>query len=87
MILFVGNLPNSVTEDELKSEFYEYGDIESLKIITDKETGRSRGYGFLEMADDDARRAINKLNNSDMDGRKISVRIAQDKKDTVRRYC
>ncbi|MCX6146389.1 MAG: RNA-binding protein [Candidatus Kapabacteria bacterium] len=78
--LFVGNLPNSMTEDELASEFREFGDIQSLKIITDRETGRSRGFGFIEMADDDAQKAIEGLNDSEMGGRQISVSLAQEKK-------
>lgn len=86
MKLFVGNLPNNMTEDELTSEFNEYGEIQSLKIITDRETGRSRGFGFVEMADSSANKAIDGLNNSDMQGRQISVSIAQEKKHTNRRF-
>jgi RNA recognition motif-containing protein len=69
-----------MTEDELASEFREFGDIQSLKIITDRETGRSRGFGFIEMADDDAQKAIEGLNDSEMGGRQISVSLAQEKK-------
>lgn len=79
MKLFVGNLPNVMTEDELTSEFKEYGEIQSLKIITDRETGRSRGFGFIEMPDDDARKAIDGLNEAEFRGRKISVSIAQER--------
>lgn len=78
----MGNLPNSMSEDELSSEFREFGDIQSLKIITDRETGRSRGFGFVEMADSDAQKAIEGLNDTDMGGRTISVSIAQEKKPT-----
>ncbi len=69
-----------MTEDELASEFREFGDINSLKIITDRETGRSRGFGFVEMADEDAQKAIESLNETEMGGRTISVSIAQEKK-------
>jgi RNA recognition motif-containing protein len=86
MKLFVGNLPNNMTEGELTSEFNKYGEIQSLKIITDRETGRSRGFGFVEMDDNFANKAIDGLNNSEMQGRPISVSIAQEKKQTNRRF-
>lgn len=86
MKLYVGNLPNSMTEDELSSAFKEYGEIQSLKIITDRETGRSRGFGFIEMPDNAGRKAIDGLNDTDMQGRKISVSIAQEKPQGNRRY-
>lgn len=80
MKLFVGNIPNRTTEDELTSVFSQYGEIQSLKIITDRETGRSRGFGFVEMSDNDARSAIDALNDSDMEGRTITVNEAHDKR-------
>jgi RNA recognition motif-containing protein len=79
MKLFVGNLPNNITEDELTSEFKEYGEIHSLKIITDRETGRSRGFGFIEMSDNAARNAIEGLNDTEIQGRRISVNVAQER--------
>lgn len=85
MKLYVGNLPNSMNEDELTSEFKVYGEIHSLKIITDRETGRSRGFGFIEMSDNAARKAIEGLNDTDMQGRQISVSQAQEKRPTSRR--
>lgn len=85
MKLFVGNLPNSTTEDELTTEFKEYGEIHSLRIITDRETGRSRGFGFIEMSDNSARKAIEGLNNTDMNGRMISVNEAQEKRQNSNR--
>ncbi|MBM2816656.1 MAG: hypothetical protein HW421_3418 [Ignavibacteria bacterium] len=85
MKLYVGNLPNSMTEDELTAEFKEYGEIQSLKIITDRETGRSRGFGFIEMPDSSAQSAIEGLNNKDMQGRSITVSIAQEKPQGNRR--
>ena len=80
MKLYVGNLPHSMSEDDLTSAFKEYGEIQSLKIITDRETGNSRGFGFIEMSDSDGKNAIESLNNSDMQGRKIHVNEAQEKK-------
>ena len=85
MKLFVGNLPNSMSEDELTSEFKEYGEIQSLKIITDRETGRSRGFGFVEMPDNAGRKAIEGLNDTEIGGRRISVNVAQERKQTYRR--
>jgi len=85
MKLYVGNLPNSMTEEELTSEFKEFGDIQSLKIITDRETGRSRGFGFIEMPDNAGRKAIQELNETDMQGRQITVNEAQERKPNNRR--
>jgi RNA recognition motif-containing protein len=80
MKLYAGNLPNQMTEAQLTSEFNKYGEVQSLKIITDRETGRSRGFGFVEMSDSSALQAIDGLNDKDVEGRKISVRKADDKK-------
>ena len=80
MKLYVGNLPNNMTEDELTSEFKEFGEIQSLKIITDRDTGRSRGFGFIEMSDDDGKIAIQKLNETEMQGRQITVNEVRDRK-------
>jgi len=85
MKLYVGNLPNSTTEDELTSVFKAYGEIQSLKIITDRESGRSRGFGFVEMSDSDAQNAIKGLNETDMQGRQITVNQAQDRPQNNRR--
>lgn len=80
MKLYAGNLPNNLTEDELTSEFKNFGVVDSIKIITDRESGKSRGFGFVEMADNDARNAIQGLNKSEMQGRVITVKEALDKK-------
>lgn len=85
MKLYVGNIPNSTTEDELTSVFKEYGEVSSLKIITDRETGRSRGFGFLEMPDNSGRKAINELHGSELNGRKLTVNEAQENKPNNRR--
>jgi len=76
--LFVGNLPYSATENELKEAFAEAGTVVSVKIITDRESGRSKGFGFVEMSSDaEANVAIEKLNGADYAGRNITVSIAR----------
>jgi len=75
--LYVGNLPFSTTEDELSDLFSEVGNVESVRIITDRETGRSRGFGFVEMADDEAEKAISQFNGTDMNGRPLTVNEAR----------
>lgn len=68
-------------ESELKGYFEEYGEVNSARIITDKFTGRSKGFGFVEMPnDDEAREAINELNGSEMKGRQVVVNEAEDRK-------
>jgi len=82
MNIFVGSLPFSVKEPDLKKIFDEYGEVTSVKIITDKFSGRSKGFGFVEMTDDEsAQKAINELNGTDLSGRKIVVNKAEEKKD------
>ena len=76
--LYVGNLPYSITDDGLHSAFAEFGAVSSAKVITDRETGRSKGFGFVEMeSDSDADMAIEKLNGAQMDGRAINVSEAR----------
>ena len=77
--LYVGNLPWSTTEDELRQMFGSLGEVESVALITDRETGRSRGFAFVEMDSDGAEKAINEYNGKDMDGRALRVNEAQDK--------
>ncbi len=79
--LYVGNVNYRMTEDGLKQMFSEFGEVTSAKIVTDRETGRSKGFGFVEMADEDsAERAIRSLNDQELDGRRIKVNIARPKK-------
>jgi len=80
MKLFVGNLPWSVTDQGLEEMFAPFGGVESATVITDRETGRSRGFGFVEMADDSAQSAIEDLNESEIEGRKLTVNQARDRK-------
>ncbi len=72
--IYVGNLPYSVTSEELREVFERYGEVQSAVVITDRFTGRSRGFGFVEMVDNaDAERAIEELNGSNLGGRNIVV--------------
>ena len=75
---YVGNLPFSTTEDELRAAFGQYGDVSDVNILTDRETGRPRGFGFVEMKDDNAgREAISALDGSDLGGRQLKVNEAR----------
>lgn len=74
MNIYVGNLAYKARENDLKDLFENYGAVTSVKIITDKMTGRSKGFGFVEMADDtEARNAINELHGKEMFGRNLNV--------------
>src|SRR3989338_7514248 len=76
--LYVGNLPFSATDEILAQTFSAYGEVESAKIITDRDSGRSKGFGFVEMSSEDAaQEAISKLNGSSLDGRTITVNEAR----------
>ena len=76
--IYVGNLPFSTTEESLNQAFSEFGSVESAKIITDRDTGRSKGFAFVEMAsDEEAKAAINELNGQDWGGRKLTVNEAR----------
>ena len=77
--IYVGNLPFTATDAELRTLFSEHGTVESVSLPTDRETGRPRGFGFVEMNRADASRAIQNLNGKDMGGRALRVNEAQDK--------
>lgn len=78
MNIYVGNLPYGVTEDELKDAFSEFGDVSSVNIITDKFSGQSKGFGFVEMSNNsEADEAIKALNESALKGRNIKVNQAK----------
>jgi RNA recognition motif-containing protein len=83
--IYVGNLPWSTTEEELESTFTQYGDVTSAKIITDRDTGRSRGFGFVEMSSG-GEDAIQNLNGTMMEGRTIKVNEAQPRKERSPRW-
>lgn len=86
MNIFVGSLPFSLEETKLKEVFEAYGEVSSAKIIIDKFSGRSKGFGFVEMPDDAmAQKAIDELNGSTVEGRSIVVNKSEDKRDDSRR--
>jgi RNA recognition motif-containing protein len=71
--LFVGNLPFSATEEAVRALFEKHGTVEKIALITDRETGRPRGFGFVEMANADASRAMSALNGTDFEGRSLKI--------------
>lgn len=78
MNIFVASLSYQVSEADLRELFEEYGTVSSAKIITDRETGRSKGFGFVEMDDDsEGQRAIEELNDAEYDGRTLAVSVAR----------
>ncbi len=86
MNIYVGNLPYSTTQDDLRQMFEQYGTVESVNIIQDRETGRSKGFGFVVMPDaTQAQNAISNLNDKDMGGRKLKANEARPRTDEPRR--
>ena len=82
MNIFVGNLSYSTTDETLRELFEPYGEVSSAKVIMDRETGRSRGFGFVEMVNDsEAQEAIEALNSSDCGGRRLTVNVARPRGD------
>ncbi len=78
MNIYVGNIPYRLGEEDLREIFEEYGTVESVKIITDKFSGRSKGFGFIEMPDaEEAKKAIEELNEAEVDGRNLRVNEAK----------
>lgn len=77
--IYVGNLPWSADEAALRNLFSTIGEVHSAAVITDRETGRSRGFGFIEMDNADADKAISQLNGQDMDGRPLRVNEARER--------
>ena len=78
--LFVGGLPFATTDDELNAAFADFGTVASAKVITDRETGRSRGFGFVEFeSDDEAQAAVAGLDNKELGGRTIHVSVARER--------
>lgn len=75
--IYVGNLPWSSTEEDVRDAFSQFGEVFSVKLIEDRETGRPRGFGFVEMEDQGALEAIDSLNDSDFGGRSIKVNEAR----------
>lgn len=79
MRIYVGNLPFSTGEDELRAAFEPHGAVISAAVIMDRDTGRSRGFGFVEMSDEDGRKAIEAMNGQDLDGRSLVVNEARER--------
>jgi RNA recognition motif-containing protein len=77
--IYVGNLPFSADEEQVRTLFSQHGTVESVALIKDRDTGQFRGFGFVEMPNSDAARAIQSLNGKDMGGRPLKVNEAQDK--------
>ncbi len=86
MKLYVGNMPFSMDESQLRTMFGEFGEIDSANVITDRETGRPRGFAFVEMPDDAARKAMAELHEREVDGRQLKVNEARAREDRGRRY-
>jgi len=81
--IYVGNLSFSTTEDSLRTKFEEFGQVEEVAIITDRDTGRSRGFGFVTMpSSDEATAAIEALNSVELDGRALKVNEARPRRET-----
>ena len=79
-VLYVGNLPYSVDESSLESSFASCGTVTSCRVVTDRDTGRSKGFGFVEMStDEEANSAIDKMNGYELDGRSLRVSEAREK--------
>ncbi|HLF47726.1 MAG TPA: RNA-binding protein [Chitinophagaceae bacterium] len=82
MNIYVSNLSFNVQDEDLKSYFADYGEVTSAKVITDKFTNRSRGFGFVEMSDDEAaQKAITELDGATVDGRAIKVNVAKPREE------
>ena len=86
MNIYVGNLSYSVTEDDLRALFSEFGDVSSAKLIMDRDTGQSKGFGFVEMSGNDSgQKAIDELNGREVSGRALKVNEARPREDRPRR--
>ncbi|MFO8235220.1 MAG: RNA-binding protein [Bacteroidales bacterium] len=86
MNLYVGNISDMVNESELKKIFEKFGDVKSVKLITDKETGSSKGYGFIEMENkEDGKKALEKANGMEINGKRLKVNIARPKNPKYRK--
>lgn len=84
--IYVGNLPWAATEDDLTQAFSQFGAVQSARVVTDRETGRSRGFGFIEVADEDVERMIAGAQNMEMGGRELTINEAQEKRPRTSRF-
>ena len=86
MNIFIAGLSYNISDSDLTELFAEYGEVASARVISDRETGRSKGYGFVEMADEEAgNKAIAALNEAEVDGRKLAVSVARPKEESAPR--
>jgi RNA recognition motif-containing protein len=83
--IYVGNFPYSTTEDELRALFEQHGTVHSLNLVTDRESGRSRGFAFVEMDEGEANAAIAALNGMEFEGRDLRVNEARPRRESGRR--
>ncbi|MCX7880086.1 MAG: RNA-binding protein [Ignavibacteria bacterium] len=86
MNIYVGNLSFSTTAEELKALFSQYGEVESCRIVRDRQTGRSRGFGFVEMSKESGKKAIEELNGKEFGGRNILVNEAKQQERQQRNF-
>ncbi|MDP6855246.1 MAG: RNA-binding protein [Arenicellales bacterium] len=85
MNIYVGNLPYNLTEDDLRALFAEFGDVSSAKLIIDRDTGQSKGFGFVEMSDEGAgQKAIDDVNGREVSGRSLKVNQARPREERPR---
>ena len=85
MNIYVGNMPYAMTEDDLRNLFGTYGSVTSARLVTDRDTGRAKGFGFVEMADAEAQAAIEALNGTKQGGRELVVNEARPREERPRR--
>jgi len=83
MNIYIGNLPFKVEESEIKALFEQYGTVESIKLVTDRITGRKKGFGFIEMDDAGGQMAIDSLNEKEFQGRNLKVNPAKSREGNV----
>ena len=81
MTIYISNLGFNVGDDELKQIFEGYGEVSSAKVIIDRQTGRSKGFGFVDMSDEDAQKAIDELNQKEYDGKQLNVSEARPREE------
>ncbi len=86
MNIFVGNLPFTATEDDVADLFAAYGTVDSVRLISDRNTGRPRGFGFVELDDEAARKAIEALDGKDMGGRALKINEAKERQPRPKRW-
>ena len=84
--IFVGNIPFTASADDVRALFEQYGEVLSAKVITDRDTGRSRGFGFVEMPEAEADAAISALGGYEMDGRPLRVNEAMERRERQPRH-